>query len=252
MKGFNLSTIIVIMSGLLTGCGKSSDPAILNCQISTSKYTTADAVETTTYAFNASGQVASLSYTKKPNGGTAESYSITLTYNASGLVTEWNYSHGGKIVVTYNTSKQRIKREDYDGPDFLGSQTFEYNTTGQVVKRSYFDASNTLYNYIIYSYPNTTTGNFTKMEVYLPNDERIEIDDFSYDDKKVKLPDLGVNMYLTNNVTARTLKDGTGLFAGRITNSYQYNEQGYPTKVTGVIAGSSTGGFIEEDVYTCK
>src|SRR5689334_20637479 len=98
---------------------------------------------TKTFSYDAQGKIISYTTTDvSPSSGTSvETY--TLSYDANNRVSQ-EISSSIKNVYTYNSSGQRVKKEVYNGP----SPTF------------------TLDRYEVYTYPSTSTKNYTTLIRY--------------------------------------------------------------------------------------
>ncbi|PSR52835.1 hypothetical protein AHMF7605_04495 [Adhaeribacter arboris] len=79
--------------------------------------------------------------------------------------------------------------------------------------------------------------------------------EYQFDDKKNPAKPIGflfqdASTISTNNITSKVEKDETGATTNTTTNVYEYNSNGYPTKVTSTETGSQAE--ISTLTYNCK
>lgn len=237
---------------LALGCSKKNDPApVTGCQVSS-----------ITTAFTGGGQwsqkytysgnsVSSLQFQVVDNTSTTTS-NFTYTYDGSGRLTQValvgtpQASDMASATITYSgtsTYPSVVKATLGDGS--YNQTTYTYNSTQQVTQSvsNYFDASSntTTSSYQTFSYPNTTTMNYSTVENYpgLPADGKASVATFeyTYDTKSNPLSGydlVGATFSTTNNVLTykATSHTDSGDFSSTTTYTYLYNSKGYPTKKT--------------------
>jgi len=233
------------------GCSKKNDPVAPVCYMDTytyaeDNYSTVDTytytnnkitggsrsystggVTSYTYNYDAQGRIVSIASTST-RPGSPPSDNQTLTYDANGRVIQ-TLSSSEKMVYTYNSSGQMMKREYYTN----GSSGFTLNYSWA------------------YTYPSTNTKNYSTQMDYNGSNVLQATLTFVYDTKQnpdaVLVP--GSPLTTTNNATQVTFQN-PGSSTSVVTYTYTYNANGFPITVV-----EQNSGYIYTKAYSytnCK
>jgi hypothetical protein len=270
IRQYSVWTLVLVLS-VFAACKKDEDvkPAEVDtgCVGTKVKYgpTAGTAIVTEEYLYNASRHVTRINSFDKVTGDLI-GYS-SFTYNGAGkLFKQTMHSASGQLdfqaTYEYNAAEHLNKQQDYDvdgsgTATASGFSTFEYNSSNQVSKINHFSSSNpgqiSEYETLEYS----AAGNVTAVNSYrtppggtAPVLESIT--EYKYDNKKNPLYNIGYppvdGPYISkNNFTEVTVKNKNGVVEFSYALTHVYNEQGYPSQVTGL--GESKSIFLE---YQCQ
>jgi hypothetical protein len=211
-----------------------------------------------TYIYNSSDQIVQY------NGVTSRGFSgtNTITYDAKGnpIKNEGSFYNSSYVKYSYNDKNQLIRSERLKIPDNTldFKDEFEYNSTGQFINKiQYTTSSGTLTkNYsTTYEYSNTADKNWIRSKEFNEVGVLQSTTEYEYDNKKT----FGADVYkfsneTINNVTKEMRKDASDKVVQTILNSYEYNDNGYPTKMVQTVTYTGTTPTISTSTYTynCK
>jgi hypothetical protein len=212
-----------------------------------------------TYTYNSNDQI--IQY----NGVTSSGFSgtNTITYDAKGnpIKDEGGFYNSSYVKYSYNDKNQLIRTERLKIPDnsLDFKDEYEYNSTGQLIKKQQFSTSSgsLMKGYsTTYEYSNTTDKNWIRSKQFNEMGVLQSTIEHEYDNKKTIGTDvLKLSNETLNNVTKETRKEASGNLVETTVNSYEYNDNGYPTKIirTETSSGSPTP-TVSTSTYTynCK
>jgi hypothetical protein len=231
--------------------GNPNNPANQKCRVTNASEDGGD--EESIYEYDSQRRLTKVIY--KENGQ-LESYFETFEYNNEGYISksvEWDGSTmDGYDLYTYNGDGRLTKRESfYDNGSGIVKQsinTYEYDGNKRLIRKNRYNASapTVIESYELYTYP---SGNTARQTSYYDNDSDGTPDldsttDYTFDDKNSPQLLLGVaydDEYVSEHNTLTevyTRAGGTGT-PDTYTFSYEYNAQGFPTKMTADYGGTS-------------
>jgi hypothetical protein len=194
-----------------------------------------------------SDRVSTVSTLTNGNGGSTTELN-TYTYNQNGTIAKSESANYYNNYI-YNSDNKLIKIEGYNKQGDILSYTsnFEYNTSGQVIKLSYSAGS------LIFEYPNNSAKNASKVKSYNSKDVLDFLFEYEYDDKKNPDRDNGLDSPLSseNNITKISQQNFSNNTTTNTVITYEYNTNGYPTKLIKTTQGSSTE-TTTTYTYDCK
>ncbi len=184
--------------------------------------------------------------TKQTMSGLGNVQTITWAYDSNGMMKTMTMEYpGGSQVTTFTLDGSNRIASSVTTGTTPQSAVYAYNASGQLETVSITDLSATpgspgYVTVMSYTYPNTTTGNYSTLTIVTGTSDPIVISQ-EYDNKKSPFVGLdGYVPYPVNNVTKRTENGVT------LTISYQYNSQGYP------VSATDSNGSTHTYNYTCQ
>jgi hypothetical protein len=217
----------------------------------------------TIFNYNSQNRIVNL---KPKTNGVPDSASFTVDYNAAGQISRYTYWHGTTQKTyeqyTYNSDNLLTKKETFSHnavaviPVYI--YTYVYDANKKLIKRNVYAATapTVLISYIDYTYP---TSNTALAQGYYDEDGNGTLDhtsneEYTFDNKKSVQQLIGViwddEFISPNNATKQVYTSiGSTPFTATYTFTYDYNAEGYPTKITG-SNGTSTN--ITNLVYNCN
>ncbi|MBK0403200.1 hypothetical protein I5M27_09400 [Adhaeribacter sp. BT258] len=259
---------------VLFSCGKDDDktatpnnpnnpgnPSNQKCRITNAME---DDGDETIFEYDSQRRLIKQSY---KDNGVLDTYYDTYEYNAAGYISKSIEWEGTKMeeysLYTYNNDGRLTKRESFynNGTSVVLDDiiTYEYDSNKRLIKKNYYgDASlSVIEEYSTYSYPSANTAR--EMSYYDRDGdgtvEHASTADYTFDDKKSPQLLLGVafddEFISEHNVTREVYTDPSGTGTPSIyTYSYEYNAEGFPTKITVNYTGSSPD--ITTISYNCN
>jgi YD repeat-containing protein len=271
MNRFTLKNFLVLAlsATVLFSCSKDDDkaanpnnPSGQKCRITSDNENNGE--EESIYEYDSQGRLIKQSYKE---GGKLEPYYETYEYNNAGYIskiTEWDSAGvDGYELYTYNTDGRPTRREvfydDGSGIALQSINTYEYNESKRLIRRNRYDGStpNVIDEYQIITYP---TGNTARDQSFsdMNNDGTPELEsttDYTFDDKKSPQLLLGVafeDEFISEHNSIKEVYSypGNPSASRTRTYTYEYNAEGFPTKMIG-NDGSSTP-WVVTFSYICN
>jgi len=223
---------------------------------------------TIAYIYDNNNHVTGLTMT---GGGVTANYAVTTNEQgyATAMAIQGMAATGwvlNKASLTYDINHNLIKEEVYLGTSAVPTITEirKYNSAGQMVHMKQISSwatpegkVNTGYNYNIFTYPNATTKNPSKITIHSGTDTEMkpepdQITEFTYDDKKTA-DSHSANDYeafaINNVISAAITYVNSNVNENRV-STFEYNAQGYPTSRTYKANGGKT--CVDTYSYNCK
>ncbi len=229
---------IVFNVFLFTDCSKN-DPATSVCYLTSSTLESSFGTDTETLTYDDKNRV--ISITSSSSGGAP--LVSTYSYGSNGNLATATFFDGSTATYTFDSQNRMILQTNSDG----STVTVSYNASGQPTSRVIADPNcATCGGTITYTYPNTTTHNYTS-ESFTSNSgtpgssyaSTFEYDNHPNPYKPVLYSSTGTD----NNVTKQVYTSSTSNFTS--TTTYTYNDRGYPITKT-----FSDGGTVSY-TYNC-
>jgi YD repeat-containing protein len=176
-------------------------------------------------------------------------------------VTEMEYNSQGQIIAvtrsdvryTYTFSNGRLSSfETFFEGKSEGHQEYQHNDQGQIIKAQRFNRLNTKAGYDLYEYVSTSGNQVKKVSRYSQSANLIESTEYEYDGKKNPYSDfppflirrdidwIGFPEASQNNIITKYTVDSSN-DAVTTSYSYEYNDQGLPTKQTATAVYTPNG-----------
>jgi hypothetical protein len=244
--------VILFSASLVINCSDKDDVALNKCFVTvlssdseayTFTYTPDDKLKTTTRTFN--------------TGAAIITETTTVTYDSKGNISK-TQSKLGYNVYTYNANNQVSREESYFGTELIRRLDYEYNSSNQLVKAEDFVDTGVSGGYFVYEYASTDSKNPIKETSYYSNGELQGTTEYEYDTKLTPFSAIGLGAYTDvaeqqNNVTKSIAKDYLGELISTTTIVYEYNDKGYPTKVTETeVSDWGSDEYVLNYTYNCK
>lgn len=139
----------------------------------------------------------------------------------------------------------------------MASTTIQYNSSGQIEKKIYannYSGLLTYTGYRLYTYLSTSSKNASKETLYDAKNEIQFYVEYEYDTRFNPLSSIGIDQSITvpavNNITQSTYTQLAGLYSVNVsTNTYTYNDKGYPTQAVRTAYGNTETIVYE---YSCQ
>ncbi len=232
-----VNTLLILCSGLVFECSKK-DPAPPLCYLTATNSVSPLSTYASELTYDDQHRVVKV---KSTSDGLVVRIS-TYDYNSNGKLISISHDDGNLSTFAYDNKGRMVVSTFYYQAATLttiGSFTWTYSATNQPIMSvsELVDCSacgSTTY----FTYPNSTTLNYTTVSKVSANGETIT-SSYEYDDHPNPLR---VMLYAVdwteNNITKITITTNTGVETWA--NSYTYNERGYPLVRTGSDGGTST------------
>ncbi|MGD1839426.1 MAG: hypothetical protein ACFB0B_00795 [Thermonemataceae bacterium] len=210
----------------------------------------------------------------------------TFTYDESGNVVKWELDERGAAAISYSTyeydeQNRLVKEMQYEGdnPTPVESSTIVYESEATILVKNEEGETSTTYTlneagritkvdfgsgeYERYEYDEN--GNITKRfgNTDFPPYEAVEKEYVRYDDKKNKYTTLPDNFRLIFAISVNNVLEeksyfnggGENKLDGTSTYTYEYNDEGFPTKRTEKYEDTDSDFTIEAvfvNTYNCE
>jgi len=214
------------------GCSKKDSVAAV-CYLATSTYVDGSYSSVTTYLY-ANNKVSASSRNNSSGGTSTYNYNYDQQGRISSVTS--SFTNGGSTSVVDETLTYDANGRIIQTLSPTAKVIFTYNSSGQVVKRGYYAGSNSIYtldNFSTYTYPSISTKNYSSQLDYDGSNILQSTTTFVYDTKQnpeaVIFPDANES---TNNVTQATYEYQTSSNPSVVTYTYTYNANGFPIAVT--------------------
>lgn len=238
----NVNTLLMLCSGLIFECSEK-DPAPPLCYLTATNFVSPLSTSALELVYDDQHRVVKV--TQTASGVIRVSM---YTYDADSKLIGINHDDGNLSTFAYDSKGRMVVSTFYSQATTLttiGSMTWTYSATNQPIMRvsELVDCAacgSTVY----FTYPNSTTLNYTTVSIVPVNGETIT-SSYEYDNHPNPLRVmLHAVAWTDNNVTKITFTNNTGVETW--VTSYTYNEKGYP------ITSVSTDGGSQTYIYNCQ
>jgi len=160
----------------------------------------------------------------------------------------------GVSFFRYDEFHKLVKSELVEFDSLVSIQRFEYNDNSQLIKMEALDNwdspdATSLKYYLLYQYAGPDARNALKVQNFSPDDKPFEVYSFEYDDEL--RPSVGGVSFDVGNINAPSVNNITRIEGptGTVVMTYEYNHEGYPTKMTSTYNGKV--GLTQQFTYDC-
>lgn len=243
---------ILAIAGFFSDCTKKEDAAPQSCRIISASLSNDGQTTTTTFNYNAGGQIISSQSVMD-----AASWTTTYTYDSEGRLTIQDASFGYIEFYSYSTSNQLIRDSLYVsnvGNPLWIVKTYTYNANGQLithVEKTGFSACTTCGEVMTveYTYPNNTTKNYSSTVTTMDTSPSYT-STYEYDSRLIRYNGTPVPTYFTDNY-AKKIIHNISPSPSEVNLDYVFNASGYPTSITMTLTNPAAT-IIQSMAYTCN
>jgi YD repeat-containing protein len=260
---------------VLFSCSKEDDkpttpndptnPGSQKCIITSAIETESSGTYEILFDYNGQRQITKASYKED---GVLETSTDVFEYNSGGRISKITEMDGttvdGFTTYTYNSDGLLIRRESHYSnttggqPTLQTIRTYEYDNNKKLVRFNSYDGATptVVEGYSTYTYPSSNTA--TEKSFYSQSSggtpTLTSTTNYTFDDKKSPQQILGVfwedEFVSEHNITREEYISASGGTPDVSTYTYEYNAEGFPTKMTSNYTGSTPD--VLNLNYNCK